>query len=439
MDSNDKPNDATESDNDHDEDVQNDAVIEQALRKSLMVFIVAMLPVMGFLIYLIATRESEESVEVKVEGPKLRETAIKLPDIPLIDFTTTAFGGENSGFTHRSGRYGDKLLPETMGSGVAVFDYNNDGHQDLLFVNSMDWPFAPDRGDHSQPPATCRLYEGDGKGNFKDVSKETGLDISLYGMGIAIGDIENDGDRDVFVTAVGRNVLLRNDDGKFVDVTDEAGVAGDENSWNTSSGFFDYDNDGLLDLFVCTYVDWSKENDLSQLFTLDGESRAYGPPIAFAGTFCYLYHNDGDGQFSDVSEKAGIQIRNPATDVPLGKAMGLAPCDFNRDGWMDIIVANDTVRNFLFENQKDGTFIEKGQPLGIAYDQSTGNARGAMGIDTSVFRPDGSIAIGIGNFANEASALYVFSERRRTFTDGAMFTGFGPPHTSRTHFWTVFL
>ncbi|MCG8652279.1 MAG: CRTAC1 family protein, partial [Pirellulales bacterium] len=217
------------------------------------------------------------------------------------------------------------------------------------------------------------------------------------------------------------------DNGKFVDVSQAAGVAGHAEAWSTSCGFFDYDNDGRLDLFVANYVQWNKELDLSQKFTLDGESRAYGPPKAFPGTFSYLYHNEGDGTFKDVSEAAGIQIRNDDTQVPLGKAMGIAPVDIDNDGWLDLVVANDTVRNFLFHNNRDGTFTEIGRISGIAFDRESGNARGAMGIDSAVFREDGTLAIGIGNFANESSALYMARPGRKQFVDAAMFTGFGPP------------
>ena len=406
------------------QDVQNDAVIEAALRKSLLVFIFAMLPVIGILIYLIVNKAEEETVENEVVNPTVRDvSSTALPNITLVDST------EESGieFEFQSGRYGDKLLPETMGGGVAVFDYNNDAHADVLLVNAMRWPFATDRYEADQPPATCKLYQGDGTGKFKDVTVDAGMDVTLYGMGVAIGDYDNDGDSDVFLSAVGENRLMRNDGGKFADATDESGLAGDPETWNTSCGFFDYDNDGLLDLFVCSYVQWSRKIDLSLETSLDGQVRAYGRPTLFSGTLSYLYHNEGDGVFRDVSEAAGIQIMNHLTDVPMGKSMGLAPCDYNRDGWMDIIVANDTVRNFLFENNQDGTFTEKGELLGIAYDLASGQARGAMGIDTTTFREDGSIAVGIGNFANEASALYMASPKVPTFVDAAMYTGFGPP------------
>ena len=400
------------------EDVENDAVIGSAFRASLIAFIFLAMPVVGILAYLNIRKVKQQNVEVKVTNPETRATEDNdIPQLTLTDVTAAA-GIE---FKHESGRYGDKLLPETMGSGVAVFDYNDDGNQDIFFANSSRWPW-----DKEQTPSPAKLYAGDGTFQFTDITAKAGLDFNAYSMGVAVGDIDNDGDPDLFVSAVGENRLLRNDDGKFVDITDEAKVSGGDDAWSTSCGFFDYDNDGRLDLFVGNYVSWSKEADLSQNFTLDGETRAYGPPKAFSGSFSYLYHNEGDGVFKDVSTSAGIQVRNEDTNVPLGKAMGVAPVDLNNDGWMDIVVANDTVRNFLFQNNQDGTFSEQGRLAGIAYDRS-GNARGAMGIDTSIFRSNGTLAIGIGNFANEQSALYMASPKRSQFVDGAIATGLGPP------------
>ena len=405
---------------DDDDDVQNDAVIASAFRASLIVIMLLGVPVIGFLIYLNIEKAKERSTEVAVTLPETRQSnEQQMPSLAMKDVVDLS----GISFAHESGRDGEKLLPETMGSGVAVLDYNDDGHLDLLFANSSRWPWSA--GDPQASPS--KLYQGDGQFHFTDVSEEAGFDFTTYGMGVAVGDYDNDGDSDVFLSAVGANRLLRNDDGQFTDVTEEAGVAGADDAWGTSCGFFDYDNDGLLDLFVCNYVAWSKDEDLSQNFTLDGESRAYGPPKAFSGFFSYLYHNDGDGKFSDVSETAGIQIRNDDTNVPLGKALGLAPVDINDDGWIDIVVANDTVRNFLFQNNRDGTFTEVGRLTGIAFDRSTGNARGAMGIDTARFRDDGTLAIGIGNFANEASALYMARPGKKQFIDAAMYTGFGPP------------
>ena len=402
------------------QDIENDAVIGQALRGSLIVFTLLALPVIGILIFLNIEKREADSTEVEVSLPTERTANEQpIPSLPLVNVTAEA----GIDFVHETGRYGEKLLPETMGSGVAVLDYNNDNHLDLLLINSSRWPW--DESD--QPPTRCQLYAGNGEFQFEDVSEKAGINFSLYGMGSAVGDYDNDGDDDIFISAVGKNCLLRNDAGVFVDVTTAAGVGGTEETWGTSCGFFDYDNDGQLDLFVCNYVDWSKEADLSQDFTLDGESRAYGPPRAFAGSFSYLYHNEGDGTFADVSAQAGVQVRNDDTNVPLGKAMGLAPVDINNDGWIDLVVANDTVRNFLFQNNQDGTFTEMGRLSGIAFDRASGNARGAMGIDTARFRDDGTLAIGIGNFANEESALYMARPGRKQFVDAAMFTGFGPP------------
>lgn len=426
------PADQEVSPSDDADDIQDDLVIAKALRTSLIALMLLGIPIIGLLVYLNLRKATEESTEVAVTLPEVREQSAKaIPSLTLVDVT------DSSGvdFVHRSGRGGEKLLPETMGSGVAVLDYNGDGHLDLFFVNSCDWPWNESKDE----PATCRLYEGDGKFGFTDVSESTGTNLTLYGMGVAVGDVDNDGDDDLFISAVGENRMLRNDDGRFVDVTELAGLAGDAKQWSTSAGFFDYDNDGRLDLFVCNYVTWDKESDLSQKFTLDGETRAYGPPKAFSGSYSYLYHNEGEGKFVDVSASAGIQVRNDDTNVPLGKAMGLAPVDFNADGWIDIVVANDTVRNFLFENQKDGTFTEVGRLSGIAFDRSTGNARGAMGIDTAWFRDDGTLAIGIGNFANEASALYMARPERQQFIDAAMYTGFGPPTRQGLTFGLFFL
>ncbi len=402
-----------------DQDIENDAVIGSALRTSLLVFVIAAFPVILILLFFLVQSEEEQSTETTVTLPDIRQSNEQPPPhLPFIDVT------KKSGirFSHESGKYGEKLLPETMGSGVVVLDYDQDGHQDLFFVNSCRWAWDV----RDQSPSPCKLYRGDGKLHFEDVSQEAGFTDSFYGMGAAVGDYDNDGDSDLYITAVGPNRLFRNDDGKFVDVTQDADVAGSKDLWGTSCGFVDFDNDGLLALFVCNYVSWSKDNDLSQKFTLDGETRAYGPPKAFAGSFSLLYRNLGDGRFEDVSLSAGIQVRNETTNVPLGKAMGLAPVDFNRDGWMDFVIANDTVRNFLFENNRDGTFSEVGRHVGIAFDRS-GNARGAMGIDTAMFRNQETLAIGIGNFANEASALYMAKRGRRQFVDAAMATGFGPP------------
>jgi enediyne biosynthesis protein E4 len=340
--------------------------------------------------------------------------------IPKAKFTDiTAFAG--IGFVHNDGAYGEKLLPETTGGGCAFFDYDNDEYPDILFVNSTYWPWHIPEG---RAPTTLALFHNERGGVFQDVTAGSGLDVSLYGMGAAVGDYDNDGRVDVFVSAVGENRLFRNmGGGKFKDVTLEAGVGGATNSWSTSCAFLDYDNDGDLDLFVCNYVQWSRQIDMDVNYQLPGIGRAYGPPMNFIGTYPYLYRNDGNGRFIDVSQESGILIKKPGTDLPMAKSLGVAPVDFDADGWIDLIVANDTVQNFAFHNQRNGSFKEVGALKGLAY-SSFGGVRGAMGIDATRLEDD-NLAVAIGNFANEMTALYVTQRDPFVFTDEAIKQGIG--------------
>ncbi|MCA9035129.1 MAG: CRTAC1 family protein [Planctomycetaceae bacterium] len=340
--------------------------------------------------------------------------------MPVVRFTDIT---ESSGidFIHENGASGEKLLPETMGGGCAFFDYDQDGDQDLLLVNSNVWTIHPDR-----PSPSTRLYKNAGNGQFEDVTEGSGIGITTYGMGAAVGDFDNDGRVDVFLSALGKNHLFRNlGNGKFLDITDTAGVSGTESDWSTSCGWFDFDNDSDLDLFVCNYLTWTSEFDKSQDFQLTGGGRAYGRPQNFEGSFSFLYQNDGDGKFTDISEQAGIRVLNPAQGTAMGKSLGVTFRDLDSDGWMDIVVANDTVQNFLFRNTGKGRFEETAAIAGLAFDMN-GNARGAMGIDTSTFRNNGSVGIAIGNFANEMTALYVSGDAGLQFADEAISTGLGP-------------
>jgi hypothetical protein len=325
-------------------------------------------------------------------------------------------------FAHVNGASGEKFLPETMGGGVAFFDFDNDGNQDLLFVNSTFWPSHTSPG---KPPATGALYRNDGKGHFTDVTAGSGLDVSFYGMGVAVGDYDNDGFSDIFFTGVHGNHLFHNDaKGKFSEVTGPAGVGGALEGWSTSAAWIDYDNDGKLDLFVCNYVRWSEELDRGASFELPQIGRAYGPPRKFQGTFPYLYHNEGGGRFREVSASAGVQVKDPATGLPMAKSLAVAPVDVDNDGWIDLVVANDTVQNFLFHNERNGTFKEIGARSGVAYD-AYGLTRGAMGIDSARFRNDDTLGIAIGNFANEMNALYVAQPDALVFADEASKEGMG--------------
>ena len=403
-----------------DHDVENDAVIGKAFRGSLI--LLAVLIALGGGLWgwknRAPVKEEEQITEISVPDISV-QSSISIPQVFFQDITRES-GIE---FKHLNGAYGDKLLPETMGGGVAFFDYNQDGAPDLFFVNGTPWPEHPLNGIES---TTHALFENDGEGHFKDVTKAAGITYADYGMGVAVGDFDNNGWPDLFITSVYENRLLKNNgDGTFKDVTEASGVGGEASSWSTCAAWFDLENDGDLDLFVGNYVQWSPDIDFEQGATLTGIGRAYGQPMNFQGTFPVLYQNDGNGHFTDISDSSGVQVRNPATGGPVAKSLGVAPVDINADGWMDLVVANDTVQNFVFENQKDGSFKEIGSMTGIAFD-SYGKARGAMGIDSARFREDNAVGIGIANFANEMTALYVGRSSNLIFTDEAVPAGIGP-------------
>jgi hypothetical protein len=395
-----------------------DEVIGKALAVSLAVLLVVGIAAGGIAVWALWKPPPVVHAPTQVTLPTKRtKPSVEVPEMPFADITQEA----GIDFVHENGAYGDKLLPETMGSGCAFFDYDNDGDQDLLFVNSMRWSW--DERPASEP-ATSALYQNDGLGKFTNVTKGSGLDVPFYGQGVAIGDYDGDGSLDVFLSAVGKDRLYRNVEGRFEDVSEAAGVSGAEEDWGTSCGWFDYDNDGDLDLLVCNYVAWSREADASQNFQLIGGGRAYGRPQNFGGSFCTLYQNQG-GRFVDVSEASGVRVANADTKVPAGKSLGLAFADFDGDDYLDLVVANDTVGNFLLHNKRNGTFEEIGNRAGVAYDIN-GNARGAMGIDVAQFRNSDEYGIAIGNFSNEMTALYVSSGKDLQFRDDAVSNGLGP-------------
>lgn len=409
-----------------------DAVIGRAVRRSLVALLAILILAAGGLLVLKHKPAPPPAQLTKMTAPTVpQRPQAEIPAAKFTDITKSA----GIDFVHNSGAYGEKLLPETMGSGVAFLDFDNDGRQDLLFVNSTYWPWQIPEG---KKPTTPALYHNDGNGHFTDVTAGSGLDVSLYGMGVAIGDYDNDGLDDVFITAVGGNHLFHNEGGgKFKEVTLEAGVAGSTNDWSTCAAWIDYDNDGKLDLFVGNYVTWSREIDAQVGYKIDGKTRAYGQPMNFAGAFPRLYHNDGSGHFTQVTAQAGLQIKNPATGVPAAKTLGVAPIDLDGDGWIDLVLANDTVQNFVFRNQHDGTFKEIGAASGLAFD-NYGNTRGAMGIDAARYRNDDKIGIAIGNFANEMTALYVAQNQPLLFSDEAITEGIGPASRLLLKFGVVF-
>ncbi|MGF1642559.1 MAG: CRTAC1 family protein [Thiotrichales bacterium] len=369
-------------------------------------------------------------MDVVVTGPEssLAPTRIEPPAVHFSDITVAA----GIDFVHVNGAYGERLMPETIGAGAAFIDYDNDGHPDIFLVNSRYWDGHAGEGD-----PRMALYRNNGDGSFTDVSRAAGVDLSLYGMGVAVGDFDNDGWDDLFITTLGKNVLLRNDHGRFVDVTRDAGVAGRDVDWSTAATFIDYDNDGDLDLAVINYVKWSREIDLEINFRLTGLGRAYGAPTHFVGTQNQLYRNEGNGRFTNVSQESGIEVVDPQSGQPVGKGLGVVAVDFDSDGWTDLIVANDTVRNFLYRNLGDGRFEDVGAFEGIAYDRE-GKSTSGMGIDAAWFRNDADLGVAVGNFANEMTSLYVTSGGRGPFVDEAMLEGIGPASRLALTFGVLF-
>ena len=410
-----------------------DSVIGRAFLGSIAIFACLGLIFGASYYFLRGTKKVEIAVAEPISLPERREmpTAV-VPTAQWTDITDSA----GIHFVHNSGAAGEKLLPETMGGGCAFFDYDADGDQDLLLVNACAWP---NNRVANTPDTTLALFQNDGTGKFTDVTKETGLDLAVYGMGAACGDYDADGYVDLFISCLGEDRLFHNEKGRFRDVTEQSGVGGDTKAWSVSSGWFDYDNDGDLDLLVCHYVEWTREFDLAQEFRLlGGKERAYGGPQRFGGSFPSLFRNDGGGKFSDVSKEAGFHVLNPATSVPMGKSLGLVFEDFDNDGFLDCVIANDTVQNFLFHNQGNGQFEEVGSMVGVAFD-ATGAARGAMGIDAAAFRNNMSVGVAIGNFANEMSALYVSKGRSLQFYDEAVANGFGPATRLELTFGVLFM
>ncbi len=322
-------------------------------------------------------------------------------------------------FVHHSGAYGAKFMPETVGSGVAFLDYDSDGLLDLLYVDSCPWPNRRTPDNRTRP----HLYRNQGDGSFEDVTLASGLDFNQYGMGVAASDYDNDGDTDLYFTALGSNRLMRNEgNGRFRDVTLSAGVAGESFEpgglpwkWSSSASWLDYDRDGRLDLVVLNYVRWTPETDV---WCGSPQAKSYCPPSVFEGLPMTLYRNLGSGRFENVSARVGLTRS-------IGKGFGVAVADFNQDGWPDIAVANDTEANFLFLNQGGKRFEERASENGIAVGPQ-GTARAGMGIDTADWHNDGRFGLLIGNFAREGLAL-LRNRGDAFFEDEAMPAGMAGP------------
>jgi hypothetical protein len=380
----------------------------------------------------------------------LRPSPRPEPSFPVRFVDVTESAGIR--FRHFNGMTGKKLLPETMGSGVAVIDFDRDGRPDLFFVNARPWPGQPAP---STGAPTQALYRNKGDGTFEDVTNATGLNVELFGMGVAVADYDNDGWPDIFVTAVGGNRLFRNTEGKrFEDATAAAGVTGTGSwpavggdeflkvtepvSFPSSAAWLDYDGDGRLDLFVCNYLTWSPAADLGVQAVLPNGVRAYVPPTQFRAADCALYRNVDGRRFEDATDAAGIRLRE--NGVPVGKPLGVCVCDPDRDGWPDVVVACDTTRNLFFHNVAAAggrKFDEIGLAANVAY--AEGRPRGAMGIDAAEILPD-TFAVAVVNFSNESNTLL---QLRRSnpigFSDAAVSTGLAAPSRAPMKFGAVFL
>jgi len=329
------------------------------------------------------------------ESPRIREELSRLTrrnssKVPfknqLVDVTRQA----GIVFQHNSGAFGEKYLPETLGSGCAFLDYDNDGWLDILLINGKDWP------GHGNHRTTMKLYHNNRDGTFADVTRQAGLDVEIYGIGVAVGDYDNDGFDDFYVTTYGQNRLFHNNgNGTFTDVTRAAHLGG-YSSLSTSALWFDYDRDGRLDLLVANYVKWSPETDI--FCSLDGKTKSYCTPEAYPGTTCWLFHNRGDGTFDDVTGKSGLHDST-------SKSLGITMIDYDLDGWPDVFIANDTQPNKLYHNNRDGTFAEVAVSAGVAFSED-GVARAGMGADAADYDNSGLPSLVVTNFSQQMVGLY---------------------------------
>jgi hypothetical protein len=365
-----------------------------------------------------AAQPANPSAEAKPAVSAPAQSVPSRPSGPIQFVDVTRAAGIH--FRHNNGAYGKKYLPETMGSGVCAIDYDGDGWQDLLFVNSMDWP------EHKTTVSMPALYHNNHDGTFTDVTKGSGLAHEMYGMGCAVGDFDNDGRDDIYITALGGGHLYRNmGDGHFADVTVKAHL--NDSGFPTGAVWFDYDNDGKLDLFVAHYVTWSQATD--QFCSLDGKNKSYCTPELYKGESARLFHNLGHGVFEDATKKAGLYD-------PSSKALGVALIDYDDDGWLDLFVTNDTQPNKLYHNNHNGAFTDNAFASGVAFSDA-GKARAGMGTDAADYDHSGRAGLVIGNFTNESMSLY-HNDGSGLFTDRSNASGISGPSAKSLTFSAFF-
>lgn len=334
-----------------------------------------------------------------------------IPYVPLIDVTLES----GIDFVHDRGKLGNLRLPEAMGGGCVVFDYDLDGDQDILFIHSAV---------REMGRSSLALYANDGQGHFRDVTDSAGLMLAAVGMGGSVADFDNDGWPDLFITCLGPNCLFQNLGGSFREITVSAGVSGENDAWSLGSCWLDFDRDGDLDLFVGNYLKWSADLDEKLNCRRNGVDRSYCDPDLFAGTQPYFYQNEGDATFREISSHAGVEVRNSDTGQAVPKSLAAISVDLNDDGWPDLVVVGDGAPNLAFVNSQEGTFHEDANRLGFAFDR-LGQPTRSFGIDSAVFDEDDSLAFCFGGRGNALKSLYVRRRGESLFTDHGIISGFG--------------
>ena len=380
-----------------------------------------------------APPEALTNIPMQTSVAKMRKALKEKVSPPIAAFMEVA---EESGisWTQVNGANGNMYFPESMGTGVAWVDWDNDLDPDLLFVNATHWP--EDKG--KMPSGFLAAYENDGSGNFIDATEKLGLNISVYGSGVATGDYDGDGFTDIYITALGKNLLLRNVGGqRFEDVTVEVGVGGAAGDYSTCAAFLDIDEDGDLDLIVGGYAVWNKAVHAGISQVIPGIGRVYSDPDELEGDFGRVFRNEGANGFVEVTEEWGFKIVDPNTQNPIGKNLGFGFGYFNDDRILDVVVANDQVRN-LFLVSEQGAYVERALELGFAYDRR-GEASAAMGIDVDRDLNTNEFRVVVGNFYEEMTSLYVNAKGASSFVDESVAEGIGPRTNARTTFGALFV